>query len=72
MVYGGTIRAGCSSKGETLEIVSSFQAYGEYIAGRITEEERHDIIRHACPGAGACGGMYRANTMATAIETLDG
>ncbi|KAI9908164.1 hypothetical protein PsorP6_003718 [Peronosclerospora sorghi] len=44
MVYGGTIRAGCSSKGETLEIVSAFQAYGEYIARRITEEERHDII----------------------------
>ncbi|KUF89600.1 hypothetical protein AM588_10002299 [Phytophthora nicotianae] len=55
MVYGGTIRAGCSSKGETLDVVSAFQAYGEYIAGRITEEERHDIIRHACPGAGACG-----------------
>ncbi|CAH0515014.1 unnamed protein product [Peronospora belbahrii] len=70
MVYGGTIRAGCSSKGEALDIVSAFQAYGEYIAGRITEEERHDIIRHACPGAGACGGMYTANTMATAIETL--
>uniref|UniRef100_H3GB83 dihydroxy-acid dehydratase n=1 Tax=Phytophthora ramorum TaxID=164328 RepID=H3GB83_PHYRM len=70
MVYGGTIRAGCSSKGETLDIVSAFQAYGEYIAGRITEEERHDIIRNACPGAGACGGMYTANTMATAIETL--
>ncbi|GMF44101.1 unnamed protein product [Phytophthora lilii] len=70
MVYGGTIRAGCSSKGETLDVVSAFQAYGEYIAGRITEEERHDIIRHACPGAGACGGMYTANTMATAIETL--
>ncbi|OWY91564.1 Dihydroxy-acid dehydratase, partial [Phytophthora megakarya] len=63
MVYGGTIRAGCSSKGETLDVVSAFQAYGEYIAGRITEEERHDIIRHACPGAGACGGMYTANTM---------
>ncbi|KAL3663639.1 hypothetical protein V7S43_011525 [Phytophthora oleae] len=70
MVYGGTIRAGCSSKGETLDVVSAFQAYGEYIAGRITEEERHDIIRNACPGAGACGGMYTANTMATAIETL--
>ncbi|TDH68354.1 hypothetical protein CCR75_008889 [Bremia lactucae] len=70
MVYGGTIRAGCSSKGESLDVVSAFQAYGEYIAGRITEEERHDIIRNACPGAGACGGMYTANTMATAIETL--
>ncbi|KAI9910431.1 hypothetical protein PsorP6_010908 [Peronosclerospora sorghi] len=71
-IMGGQCRAGYSSKGETLEIVSAFQAYGEYIAGRITEEERHDIIRHACPGAGACGGMYTANTMATAIETLDG
>lgn len=70
MVYGGTIRAGCSAKGETLDIVSAFQAYGEYLAGRITEDERHDIIRNACPGAGACGGMYTANTMATAIETL--
>ncbi|TMW57017.1 hypothetical protein Poli38472_002942 [Pythium oligandrum] len=70
MVYGGTIRAGCSARGETLDIVSAFQAYGEYIANRITEEERFDIIRHACPGAGACGGMYTANTMATAIETL--
>ncbi|KAF1331676.1 Dihydroxy-acid dehydratase, partial [Globisporangium splendens] len=70
MVYGGTIRPGCSKKGETLDIVSAFQAYGEYIAGRITEEERFDTIRNACPGAGACGGMYTANTMATAIETL--
>ncbi|KAJ0398870.1 hypothetical protein ATCC90586_009801 [Pythium insidiosum] len=70
MVYGGTIRAGCSAKGEQLDIVSAFQSYGEYIANRITEEERKDIIRNACPGAGACGGMYTANTMATAIETL--
>ncbi|CRK20951.1 hypothetical protein BN1708_017836, partial [Verticillium longisporum] len=51
-------------------IVSAFQAYGQYITGEITEEERFDIIRHACPGSGACGGMYTANTMATAIETL--
>jgi dihydroxy-acid dehydratase len=70
MVYGGTIRAGCSAKGEVLDIVSAFQSYGEYIAKRITEDERKDIIRHSCPGAGACGGMYTANTMATAIETL--
>lgn len=70
MVYGGTIRAGCSKKGETLDIVSAFQSYGEYIAKRITEEERQDIVRNSCPGAGACGGMYTANTMATAIETL--
>ncbi|KAI9913891.1 hypothetical protein PsorP6_006798 [Peronosclerospora sorghi] len=72
MVYGGTIRAGCISKGETLKIVSAFQAYDEYIAGRITEEESHNIILHACPGAGGFGGMYTANTMATAIKTLDG
>lgn len=70
MVYGGTIRAGCSKSGQQLDIVSAFQAYGEYIANRITEEERADIIRNACPGPGACGGMYTANTMATAIETL--
>eukprot|EP00127_Corallochytrium_limacisporum_P001196 Clim_evm31s44 gene=Clim_evmTU31s44 len=71
MLYGGTIRAGCGAlKKEPLDIVSAFQSYGEYIAGRITEEERQDIVRHACPGPGACGGMYTANTMATAIETL--
>lgn len=70
MIYGGTIRAGCSRSGEKLDLVSAFQSYGEYIANRITEEERFDIIRNACPGPGACGGMYTANTMATAIETL--
>lgn len=70
MVYGGTIRAGCSSKGQKLDIVSAFQSYGEYIAGTITEEERQDIVRNACPGAGACGGMYTANTMASAIEAM--
>ncbi|KAF4121890.1 dihydroxy-acid dehydratase [Geosmithia morbida] len=70
MVYGGTIAPGCSKKGETIDIVSAFQSYGQYITGQITEEERFDIIRNACPGGGACGGMYTANTMATAIETL--
>ncbi|KAM5356578.1 hypothetical protein ACJ41O_003224 [Fusarium nematophilum] len=70
MVYGGTIRPGCTKAGEPIDIVSAFQAYGQYITGEITEEERFDIIRHACPGGGACGGMYTANTMATAIETL--
>ncbi len=70
MVYGGTIKPGCSASKKTLDIVSAFQSYGEYIAGRITEEERADIVRHSCPGAGACGGMYTANTMASAIETL--
>jgi dihydroxy-acid dehydratase len=70
MVYGGTIRAGFGADGEALDIVSAFQSYGELIAGRISEEERFDIVRHACPGAGACGGMYTANTMAAAIEAL--
>ncbi len=70
MVYGGTIRAGFAPGGDALDIVSAFQSYGEYIAERITEEERFDIVRHACPGAGACGGMYTANTMASAIEAL--
>jgi dihydroxy-acid dehydratase len=70
MVYGGTIRAGCTPRHPKLDIVSAFQAYGEYIAGRITEEERAEIIRCSIPGAGACGGMYTANTMASAIEAL--
>lgn len=70
MVYGGTIRAGCTAKYDKLDIVSAFQSYGEYITGSITEEERQEIVRHACPGAGACGGMYTANTMAAAIEAL--
>lgn len=70
MVYGGTIKPGCSKGGQPLDIVSAFQAYGQYITGQINEEQRFDIIRHACPGAGACGGMYTANTMASAAETL--
>ena len=70
MVYGGTIKPGCSAKGESLDIISAFQAYGQYITGQIDEKERQDIIRNACPGGGACGGMYTANTMASAIETL--
>jgi len=70
MVYGGTIRPGFGRSGAPLDIVSAFQSYGEYIAQRISEEERCDIVRHACPGAGACGGMYTANTMASAIEAL--
>lgn len=69
MVYGGTIRAGHYQE-KTLDIVSAFQSYGEFIAGRITEDERQSIVRHSCPGAGACGGMYTANTMATAIEAM--
>jgi dihydroxy-acid dehydratase len=70
MVYGGTIRAGKNAKGEPLDVVSAFQCYGELLSGRIDESERRDVIRHACPGAGACGGMYTANTMAAAIEAL--
>lgn len=70
MVYGGTIRAGRTRKGEAVDLVSAFQAYGQYLAGTISEEERFDIVRHACPGAGACGGMYTANTMASAIEAM--
>ena len=70
MIYGGTIRAGCTPRHPKLDIVSAFQAYGEYIAGRITDEEREEIIGCSIPGAGACGGMYTANTMASAIEAL--
>jgi dihydroxy-acid dehydratase len=70
MVYGGTIKPGRSRRGEPLDIVSAFQSYGEYIAENIDEETRQDIVRHACPGPGACGGMYTANTMASAIEAL--
>jgi dihydroxy-acid dehydratase len=69
MVYGGTIRAG-HALGKPRDIISAFQSYGEYLAGVITDEQRLDIVRHACPGAGACGGMYTANTMAVAIEAL--
>ena len=70
MIYGGTIKPGHSRSGEKLDIVSAFQSYGEYIAKNIDEESRCDVVRHACPGAGACGGMYTANTMASAIEAL--
>jgi dihydroxy-acid dehydratase len=69
MVYGGTIRPG-HSRGQTLDIVSAFQSYGAYISGSISDDERQDIVKHACPGAGACGGMYTANTMASAIEAM--
>ncbi|TCK19283.1 dihydroxy-acid dehydratase [Thiogranum longum] len=69
MVYGGTIKPG-HWKNATLDIVSAFQSYGEYLAGKIDDEERKQIVAHACPGAGACGGMYTANTMASAIEAM--
>ncbi|MBC8351156.1 MAG: dihydroxy-acid dehydratase [Planctomycetes bacterium] len=77
MVYGGTIKPGCTAfkdhehQGKTpRDIVSAFQSYGEYLAGTITEEEREAIVKVSCPGAGACGGMYTANTMACAIEAM--
>ncbi len=70
MVYGGTIRAGLGTHGEPLDVISAFQSYGELLAGRIDDDARLDIVRLACPGAGACGGMYTANTMAAAIEAL--
>ncbi len=69
MIYGGTIRPGYF-EGKKLDIISSFQAYGEYIAGKLDEAGFEGVIQHACPGAGACGGMYTANTMASAIEAL--
>jgi dihydroxy-acid dehydratase len=69
MVYGGTIRAG-HLNGQKLDIISAFQSYGQFITHTITDEQRQAIVRHSCPGAGACGGMYTANTMASAIETL--
>ena len=69
MVYGGTIKPGYIGD-QTLDVISAFQSYGEFLAGRITEEQRQHIVRNSCPGAGACGGMYTANTMASAIEAL--
>jgi len=73
MVYGGTIRAGCAKiRGteEKLDVVSAFQAYGQKLAGSITEDERKEIIAKSCPGQGACGGMYTANTMSSFIECM--
>jgi dihydroxy-acid dehydratase len=71
MIYGGTIRAGhVDSNPEKLDIVSAFQSYGEFLGKKIDEPRRQQIVRHSCPGAGACGGMYTANTMAAAIEAL--
>ncbi len=69
MVYGGTIRPG-KWNGDKLDIVSAFQCYGQFLSGQITDEQRESIVRRSCPGAGACGGMYTANTMASAIEAL--
>ncbi len=69
IIYGGTIAAGYY-EGQKLDIVSAFEALGQKIAGTITEEEYKQIIENACPGAGACGGMYTANTMASALEAM--
>jgi dihydroxy-acid dehydratase len=69
MVYGGTIKPG-HRKEQTLDIISAFQSYGEFITGGIDDETRQDIVKKSCPGAGACGGMYTANTMASAIEAM--
>ncbi len=69
MVYGGTIKPG-HWHNQTLDIVTAFQSYGEFIAGKIDDKDRQQIVEHTCPGPGACGGMYTANTMASAIEAL--
>ena len=69
MVYGGTIAPG-HYKGEELNIISAFEALGKKLAGTITPEDFKEVVKHSCPGAGACGGMYTANTMASAIEAL--
>ena len=69
MVYGGTIASGCWNN-QKLDVVSAFEAWGQKVAGNIGETEYKQVIQHACPGAGACGGMYTANTMASAIEAL--
>lgn len=69
MIYGGTIASG-KYKGEKLDVVSAFEALGKKFAGTISDEDYKGVIENACPGAGACGGMYTANTMASAIETL--
>ncbi|MGB5237736.1 MAG: dihydroxy-acid dehydratase [Flavobacteriaceae bacterium] len=69
LVYGGTIASGCLGD-KKLDVVSAFEAWGEKVAGTINQEEYKSVIQNACPGAGACGGMYTANTMASAIEAL--
>ncbi|NER13911.1 dihydroxy-acid dehydratase [Leptobacterium flavescens] len=69
LVYGGTIAAG-HHQGKKLDVVSAFEAWGQKVAGKITETEFRSVVEKSCPGAGACGGMYTANTMASAIEAL--
>ncbi|CAF2387159.1 unnamed protein product [Rotaria sp. Silwood2] len=73
MLYGGTIGAGHTTLGpctRTIDIESTFEVYAQYVKGEISDEERQDVVRHACPGEGACGGLYTANTMAVAIESM--
>ncbi|TDL26222.1 dihydroxy-acid and 6-phosphogluconate dehydratase [Rickenella mellea] len=79
IVYGGTIQAGirhldCPAmgykKGDEVNISDAFESFGAYTVGKINDDERFDVVRHACPGAGACGGMYTANTMSSALEVL--
>jgi len=69
MIYGGTIKPGYYED-DKIDIISAFQSYGQYISGSIDDNKRSDIIKKSCPGAGACGGMYTANTMASAIEAM--
>ncbi|MFT4552212.1 MAG: dihydroxy-acid dehydratase [Chlamydiales bacterium] len=69
MIFGGTIKPGCLKK-KNLDVVSAFQSYGEYLAGNIDDKAREEIVKASCPGPGACGGMYTANTMACAIEAM--
>lgn len=75
MVYGGTILPGhptCGSSNipKNIDVVSAFQSYGQFISKQFTEQEREDVVKHSCPGPGSCGGMYTANTMASAAEVL--
>ncbi len=71
MVYGGTIKPGYTSRDhQVIDIISAFQSYGQFLGQHIDEEQRQDIVQNACPGPGACGGMYTANTMASAIEAM--
>ena len=69
MIYGGTIKPGYYEDNK-IDIISAFQSYGQYISGSIDDDKRSDIVKKSCPGAGACGGMYTANTMASAIEAM--
>jgi dihydroxy-acid dehydratase len=69
LLYGGTIDSGCHN-GKKLDVVSAFEAWGSKVSGQMDNQEYKSIIKKACPGAGACGGMYTANTMASAIEAL--